>query len=140
MAAKHDMHSHHDGTRVATPGPGHETSDVYLGGVFVFALGLLVTLVIVYLLTWMLFAVLAKRETAHSLPQYPLAAGREDRLPPEPRLQTNPREDLRQLRAAEDAVLNSYGWVDKSQGVAHIPIDEAMKLTVQRGLPVRARQ
>jgi hypothetical protein len=140
MAAKNDMHSHHDGTRVATPAVGHETSDVYLGGVFVFALGLLVTLVIVHLLTWMLFAVLAKGETAHSLPQYPLAAGLEDRLPPEPRLQTNPREDLRQLRAAEDAVLNSYGWVDKSQGVARMPIDEAMKLTVQRGLPVRAKQ
>jgi hypothetical protein len=139
MAATNDMHAHLDGTQVATPPAGHETSDVYLGGVFAFALGLLVTLVIVHLLTWMLFAVLAKRETAHALPQYPLASGLEDRLPPEPRLQTNPREDMRQLRTAEDAVLNSYGWVDKSQGVARIPIDEAMKLTVQRGLPVRGK-
>ena len=58
-------------------------------------------------------------------------------MPPEPRLQTNPREDLRALRAREDAVLNSYGWVDKTAGVVRIPIDEAIKLTVQRGLPVR---
>ena len=140
MPADNDTYPRRDGAQMASPPAGHETSDVYLGGVFVFALGLLVTLVIVHLLTWMLFAFLAKRETAHSLPQYPLAAGQEERVPPAPRLQANPREELRQLRAAEDAVLNSYGWVDKSQGVARMPIDEAMKLVVQRGLPVRAKQ
>ena len=58
-------------------------------------------------------------------------------MPPEPRLQTTPREDLRILREQEDAVLNSYGWVDRSTGVVRIPIEEAMKLTVQRGLPAR---
>jgi hypothetical protein len=34
-------------------------------------------------------------------------------------------------------VLNSYGWVDKNAGIARIPIREAMKLTVQQGLPTR---
>jgi hypothetical protein len=68
---------------------------------------------------------------------YPLAVGEGNRLPPEPRLQTNPREDLRDLRAKEDAILESYGWVDRNAGVVRIPIDEAMKLTVQRGLPSR---
>ena len=46
------------------------------------------------------------REATKVAPQYPLAAGQENRVPPEPRLQTNPREDLRELRANEDAVLN----------------------------------
>jgi hypothetical protein len=32
--------------------------------------------------------------------------------------------------------LNSYGWVDQSAGVAHIPIDRAMDLIVEHGLPV----
>ena len=59
-------------------------------------------------------------------------------MPPEPRLQTNPRADLRDLRAHEDLVLGTYGWVDKPAGVVRIPIDEAMKITLQRGLPVRA--
>ena len=58
-------------------------------------------------------------------------------MPPEPRLQTNPRQDLRDLRAARRRVLKSYGWVDKNAGVVRIPIDEAMKLTVERGLPAR---
>jgi hypothetical protein len=71
------------------------------------------------------------------MPEFPLAAGQESRLPPEPRLQTNPRQDLRDLRSAEDTVLTGYGWVDKNAGIARIPIGEAMKLTVERGLPAR---
>ena len=61
-------------------------------------------------------------------------------MPPEPRLQTNPREDLRELRAKEDELLGSYGWVDKNAGVVRIPIEDAMKLTVERGLPARTEQ
>ena len=38
----------------------------------------------------------------------------------------------------EDAVLNGYGWVNKEAGVVRIPIAEAMRLTVERGLPSRA--
>ena len=34
-------------------------------------------------------------------------------------------------------MLDSYGWVDKNAGIVRIPIDEAMKLTLQRGLPTR---
>jgi hypothetical protein len=71
------------------------------------------------------------------MPQYPLALAQEKRVPPEPRLQTDPRQDLADLRAKEDETLNSYGWVDRNAGVVHIPIDEAIKLTLARGLPAR---
>ncbi len=66
-----------------------------------------------------------------------MAIGQENQLPPEPRLQTNPREDLLKLRASEDATLDSYGWVDKNLGIVRIPIALAMKLTLERGLPAR---
>jgi hypothetical protein len=66
-----------------------------------------------------------------------LATSQEPRLPPEPRLQTNPRGDLADLRGGEEQTLKSYGWVDKSAGVVRIPIDEAMKIVVQKGLPAR---
>ena len=69
--------------------------------------------------------------------EYPLAVSQGTRLPPEPRLQTNPREDLRDFRAKEDELLGSYGWVDQRGGIVRIPIGDAMKLTVQRGLPAR---
>jgi hypothetical protein len=69
--------------------------------------------------------------------EFPLAAADQHREPPEPRLQTNPREDLQKFREQEDTVLTSYGWVDRNAGIVRIPIEEAMKLTVQRGLPTR---
>jgi hypothetical protein len=119
------------------PAARHEESDVNVRGVLSFAAGLLVTAVLIQFMVWLLFVYFSGREAARVVPEYPLAAGEQTRVPPEPRLQTNPREDLRALRAREDAVLNSYGWVDRTAGVVRIPIDEAIKLTVQRGLPVR---
>ena len=59
----------------------------------------------------------------------------EERLPPEPRLQVAAKADLDRLRAAENERLERYGWVDRDRGVAHIPIERAMKLLSERGLP-----
>jgi hypothetical protein len=56
-------------------------------------------------------------------------------LPPEPRLQQDPHRELQEYMAAQNAKLNSYGWVDKGAGVVSIPIDQAMNLIVQRGIP-----
>jgi hypothetical protein len=49
----------------------------------------------------------------------------------------DPQIDLLQKRAQEDAVLNSYGWVDRANGTVRIPIERAIELTAERGLPVR---
>ena len=57
---------------------------------------------------------------------------------PEPQLQKAPIPDLKAVRAAEDQVLTSYGWVDQQKGVVRIPIAQAMDLLVKKGLPVRA--
>jgi hypothetical protein len=58
-------------------------------------------------------------------------------LPPRPVLQVTPARDLHQYLDRQDAVLNSYGWVDQKAGVVRIPIDRAMELLLQKGLPVR---
>jgi hypothetical protein len=128
----------------AAPGPGpaapavhHETSDANVSGVLAFGLGLSLAGIIVLFLAWLLFGYFAGREAGSGVREFPLAAEQQNRLPPEPRLQTNPRQDLIDLRAGEDAILNTYGWVDKTGGVVRIPISEAMKLTVERGLPAR---
>jgi hypothetical protein len=46
--------------------------------------------------------------------------------PPAPRLQKTPELELRALRKATADRLASWGWVDKSAGIAHMPIDEAI--------------
>jgi len=58
-------------------------------------------------------------------------------LPPEPRLQVSAPKDLEQYKAAQGEILNSYGWVDQKAGIVRIPIERAMDILVQRGLPVR---
>lgn len=58
--------------------------------------------------------------------------------PPEPRLQTNPSEDLTALHAEEDAALQHYGWIDRANGIVHIPIDQAVDILASRGLPARS--
>lgn len=55
---------------------------------------------------------------------------------PEPRLEEDERDQLNDVRLNEERQLNSYGWVDKKAEVVHIPIERAMQLVEQRGLPV----
>jgi hypothetical protein len=119
------------------PDVHHETSDVNIRGILFFGAALVVSGVLIAFVVWVLFQYFASREARRVAPEYPLAATQEVRVPPEPRLQTNPREDLQDLRAQEDQILNSYGWVDKQRGIVRIPIGDAMKLVVQRGLPAR---
>jgi hypothetical protein len=122
------------------PDLNREASDVSVASVLGFGAGLIVAAALVHFFVWLLFMYFSTREAQRVAPQYPLATRQIERLPPEPRLQTNPREELRDMRAQEDAILGSYAVVDKDAGVVRIPIDEAMKLIVQRGLPARAQQ
>lgn len=54
---------------------------------------------------------------------------------PQPRLEVHPGADLAASRRADELDLHSYGWIDRKAGVAHIPIERAMQLLVERGLP-----
>ena len=132
--ANHDAtkpHVQHDAT-------DHEASDVNVRAILAFVVVLFATAVVVHVAIWGLF-VFFERNLERTTPmEYPLSVSQGSRVPPEPRLQTTPREDLRELRVEEDQRLQSYGWVDRNGGVVHIPIDEAMRLTIERGLPARS--
>ena len=54
--------------------------------------------------------------------------------PPGPQLQLNTAADLEKFRAQKEQQLNSYGWVDRGKGIAHIPIAQAMQDVVARGI------
>ena len=136
MAEVHMPHAaHDDGDH--NPGVHHETTDVNISAIILSGVALIVSAVLISFVVWVLFKYFESREARRLAPEYPLAATQEVRVPPEPRLQTDPRQDLQDLRAQENQILNSYGWIDKNTGVVRIPIDEAMKLVVQRGLPSR---
>jgi hypothetical protein len=54
---------------------------------------------------------------------------------PSPRLQADPATELSKLKEESLARLNGYGWVDEDAGVAHIPIDRAIDILAESGLP-----
>ena len=118
----------------------HEQSDANITAVLGFGAGLFAVIVAVCLIILGLFGFFDRREGVQAPSEYPLAAAQGQRVPPEPRLQTDPRQDLANLRAKEDEQLGSYGWVDKNAGVVRIPIDAAMRLTLERGLPARTEK
>jgi len=55
--------------------------------------------------------------------------------PPGPRLQTDAEGDLQKFRADEGRRLNTYYWIDKQNGIVHIPIEKAMKELATTGAP-----
>jgi hypothetical protein len=136
MADLHHPHAPAAGGPADNPEVHHEESDVNILAIFGFGGGLMAVAVVVMLVVYVLFGFFDGRERQRAPAEYPLAA-QANQTPPEPRLQTNPREDLREMRAREDETLTTYGWVDKNAGVVRIPIDAAMKLTLERGLPAR---
>jgi len=114
----------------------HEHSDINVRTVLVFGAGLIVVTVVCQVLVWVLFGVL-ERQAASNDPQVSPLALPAGQLPPEPQLQTNEPGGLAKFRAKEADALNGYGWVDQQLGVARMPIGEAKKLILQRGLAVR---
>ena len=115
-------------------GVHYEHRDASAGAILKFLIGLAVVLAFSALAVLALFHAFAREESRHDPPSPPLAplAGR---LPPEPRLQENPMKDLEQVRAQEEHDLTHYGWVDKKAGVVRIPVEEAMRIAGERGLP-----
>jgi hypothetical protein len=135
---------------IATGNAGFERQDLQPSGVLYFFLGLLLALVLCIVGLKGVFAVLDHREkalqpavnplvtnipadTRHITPGYPQAAF------PNPKLEEDERGQLNGIRLEEEKTLYSYGWVDEKAGTVRIPIDRAMDLLVQRGLPVRTQ-
>jgi len=118
---------------------GWEQRDIALKPVAVFMAVLLLVLIGVGFGASALLAFFAGRAEEASARAHPLAPAVGTATPPAPRLQSAPRKDLERLRAEEDAVLGSWGWVDESAGIARIPIDRAMALVAERAARKAAR-
>lgn len=52
---------------------------------------------------------------------------------PEPALQKQPQDDLKRFELDQRMALTGYGWVDRSKGIARIPIEDAMRIISTRG-------
>lgn len=147
---KDDIHETPDVSHIQNPDVSHEASDVNVGSIAKFVIGLFVLTVITFVLMKLLFKVLEDRAAKLDPQPRPMALTEQERLPPEPRLQAAPgfgvklgegREANLQLREPQaeynelkklwDAILK--GEPDPRTGKAGMPIDEAMKKVVEDG-------
>jgi hypothetical protein len=103
----------------------HEPTDVSARVIWIGVPALLVSVIGLSLLVLWLFPGRTVDRTMHQpLPRFP-----------SPELQVSPREDMANFRAREVRWLESVGWVDRSHGVVHIPIEDAMRKVAQEGIP-----
>jgi hypothetical protein len=117
---------------------GHELRDLTLRQA-VMALGLLIGAVLVMAIAVTGFEALVLGPNGHF---WPITAIVDDKPnvqpPPAPQLETANGQVLEELHTKEDALLNHYTWIDQKAGTVRIPIDRAMELVLQRGLPVQS--
>jgi hypothetical protein len=111
-------------------GLGHEPSDVSVRGVLLTAFGGLLALAVAGVAIRGLEALYG----LHDAPP-PSALDQRSLEPPPHRLQTDPAEDLAAYVAREEAILDSYAWIDRKAGIARIPIDRAIEMLAERGWP-----
>lgn len=113
---------------------GYERSDADVRSLLKFGLSLFVILVAVLIsMRWMFFYFAKSQQLGP--PASPFENARV--LPPQPRLQAQPHLDLQAYCDAQLREINSYGWVDPNNQTVRIPVDRAMDLIIQRGLPAR---
>jgi hypothetical protein len=116
---------------------GYEVSDAHIGPLVRFGVFLAVVTVVFAALMVGLYRFLDAREAAEKAPRYPMTVGVERPLPPPPRLQSYPFSDLKALRQEEGRLLERYGWIDRNRGLVRIPVDRAIEILAERGLPYR---
>jgi len=122
---------------VRNPGVSYEPREADLRVVLAFLAALGLASVMVLLVLWGMFSYFRARSAERG----PLPSPRmytSAPSVPQPRLQPNPVADYNVYRLSAGETLNSYGWVDQKAGTARIPIDRAMDLVVERGLPWKA--
>jgi len=136
------MHGHHESAE-------YEREDLSARSVFTFLIGLTVMGLLVFGFLKLMIGVLESYNRNHQPAQNPLVAkapgdtrevapGSVERFP-QPRLEEDEIHQLRQFRDGEEEKLATYGWVDQSAGTVHIPIERAMQLIVERGLPTQVK-
>jgi hypothetical protein len=128
-----DEASHAEAGHGGPPAPGYEARDANTGAVLGFLVCQFLVLVLILLGTWKLFRYYAVAEQQPA-PASSFAGVRQ--IPSEPELEVHGREDLLKIYGMQQQELETYSWEDRKAGTVRIPIERAMDLLLQRGLPV----
>ncbi|WP_169980292.1 hypothetical protein [Tautonia rosea] len=132
-------HIHHDET-LNPHARGYQEDRIHVGPIALFTVGLTAVVVIVFVAIAFLMNRFNQAQERLADRRPAIFALEDDDLYPGPRLQEKPSRDMEVMRREVNERLDSYGWVDRDSGVAHIPIDRALSLILKEGLPTRASE
>ncbi|MDQ3907181.1 MAG: hypothetical protein M3268_02435 [Acidobacteriota bacterium] len=123
-----------DGGAAVNESVAYERKDVNAWAILWIGVVMIVAAVVIHTAVWWLFDLFDRREAQKGRPPATLVQTQRPAVP-EPRLQTDAPADLNSMREAEKNELETYGWIDQQKGVVRIPVEQAMTILVQRGLP-----
>ena len=140
--------SNHGGGQPANPGITYESRDLGAKAIVVFLIVLAISGILIELLVWGMLRFYNRMTVENNVPTtgtsqlygqpYATPATGDPALRfPKPALQVDDVADMNKLKAENEEILNSYGWVDKNSGVVRVPIQTAIDQVAQKGLPVR---
>ena len=162
----HDHNEPEEHSHLGSHGPkdvdasaGYEQSDVKVTGIVVFLTSLMIFVAVCGVVTWGLGKLINAHLNKEDGPNTKWTSGTDaeirklGNLPanpelqnkiaemtktfPTPRVQTDDgNQDVADLHAREDLLLDNYTWIDRSKGTVRIPIERAMEIVAQKGLPV----
>jgi hypothetical protein len=125
-----DSRSHERAT--AETKVGHEADIVRVRDLALFA-GALVALGILVEVVLALVMLGFRREESQPRQLAPPRFSSDSGAFPAPRLQSDPGAEYARFKDEELRRLNSYGWIDRRAGIAHIPIERAMDILAGSG-------
>jgi hypothetical protein len=114
---------------------GHDTTPANVRGIALAGVGIVVMLALTMLVAWWITNLYGAQEQPVNVPFPPEQV--EQPLSPAPRLQANPEQDWQQQQEQARDLLNRYEWIDREQGTLRIPVERAIDLLAEEGLPVR---
>ena len=116
--------------------PGYEARDTSAIWVAL-AIALLALLVVVaFLVTRSVVRSLDRRGAATQEEPHPMTQFR--RPPATALLQAQPTAEYEAYQARQRELATTYGWIDAEQRIVRLPVERAMELLLERGLPVRS--
>ncbi len=118
-----------------------ESSDIDTRTILSYLLYLALSVAAAFIVSVLIFNFTSKMAADSDTPLAPVHRGVGPTMPPEPMLQgipghtTDPQLDMRDKREKDEAANEKLDWINKPAGIAQIPVDEAMKIIVSKGLP-----
>jgi len=141
MSTEHLSHGHVQNGRPVHQDVSFEKTDVRTSPILKFLISLGVLVILSYVLVYGIYRGLKSYWADSHAPPLPSRLEAGPTMPPEPRMQgmpghlVDPQQDLRNKITADTDANKRLAWIDQKAGIAQIPVQDAMQLIVEKGLP-----